>query len=116
MEGTSSKKMLVSLLVLMMVLLAQGRAEFSDVHPNEGTGRCAKKCTLKCAFYIFPVRIAVCFSLCMVGCKLQPSQIVYDCTSGCANSMVKAYNPTDAEKVENFVGSCYETCKNNNNN
>ncbi|XWS20336.1 hypothetical protein CRYUN_Cryun31cG0092600 [Craigia yunnanensis] len=108
--------MMASLMVLMMVVLAQGRAELADIHPTSKIGRCAKKCAFKCMFRIFPARIALCFGLCMIGCNHKPSKVVYNCTHDCSNSMVNAYNPTDAEKVESFVGSCYETCKQNNNN
>ncbi|XVF26714.1 hypothetical protein REPUB_Repub14bG0042300 [Reevesia pubescens] len=118
MKGIGAKKMMVSLMVLMMVVLAQGRAqaELADVHPTADTGHCAKRCAFKCMFRIFPKSIALCFCLCMISCKLEPSEGVFNCTSGCANSMVNTYNPTDTERVENFVGSCYETCKQNNNN
>ncbi|XVE64826.1 hypothetical protein DITRI_Ditri07aG0133000 [Diplodiscus trichospermus] len=114
MEG--AKRLMGSLMVLMMVVLAQGRAELADVHHPPKTKYCAKKCFYKCILRLIPQRIALCFGLCMLGCKLKPSQVVYNCTYDCANSMVNAYKPTDAEKVEVFVGSCYKTCKQKNNN
>ncbi|XVF76698.1 hypothetical protein PTKIN_Ptkin13bG0287400 [Pterospermum kingtungense] len=105
MEGSSSKRMLVSLMVVvLMVVLAQGALQIEDrIRVN-----CAIKCFRKCP------NSMKCFSFCLdQNCGIVPQDT---CTNRCINSMVNAYKLTDAEKVESFVGSCYENCKNNNNN
>ncbi|XVF51951.1 hypothetical protein PTKIN_Ptkin04bG0225200 [Pterospermum kingtungense] len=122
MEGPVSKRVIISLVVLLMVVLAQaeGQVELAnDHHPAVIEELCAAKCTAKCALKIFPKRVARCFGPCVLDCYKPTSEVVHHCTSNCVNSMINAYNPTDVadvEKVEGFVGSCYETCKNNNNN
>ncbi|OMO66808.1 hypothetical protein COLO4_30352 [Corchorus olitorius] len=105
--------MVVSLMVLMMVVLAQGQAELGFKNPSADTGLCATSCGARCLPRLYAPQIAFCFGLCMIGCKLRPSEAVFKCTSGCANSMVNSYKPTAAERVENIVGSCYQTCKQN---
>ncbi|XVE52122.1 hypothetical protein DITRI_Ditri02bG0096900 [Diplodiscus trichospermus] len=114
MAAIDSKRMIITLMVLMMVVLAQGQTDLALVPPapKPKTGRCVKRCLYKCIWKLSPQRIALCFGLCMIGCKLRPPQGVYKCTSDCANSLLNTYNPTDAEKVlEIFVGSCYKSCK-----
>ncbi|XVF51952.1 hypothetical protein PTKIN_Ptkin04bG0225300 [Pterospermum kingtungense] len=121
MEGSVSKRMIVSLVVVLMVVLAQG--ESANDHgrsTDEFDELCAAKCTARCALKIFPKRIARCYAACKLDCYKPTSEVVHNCTSNCVNSMINTYNPTDVadvdQKVESFVGSCYETCKNNNNN
>ncbi|KAH1128811.1 hypothetical protein J1N35_000189 [Gossypium stocksii] len=115
----SKKMMAISLMVLMMmaVLVNEVRTiENLDVERGveEGIGSCAKECALKCLPQINPRRIVICTALCIIACKLNPPPAIFDCTTGCANSIIKTYNPTDARKIDNIVDSCYETCKNNN--
>ncbi|TYJ28238.1 hypothetical protein E1A91_A07G246000v1 [Gossypium mustelinum] len=57
--------------------------------------------------------IDACMALCMIGCEHSPL-LAFDYTTGCANSIIKAYNPTDAGKVGSIISSCYKTCNNNN--
>ncbi|XVF51950.1 hypothetical protein PTKIN_Ptkin04bG0225100 [Pterospermum kingtungense] len=128
MEGSVSKRVIISLVVLLMVVLAQGElANNDDHHPDNAVdkGLCLAKCPPLCALRIFPKRIKRCLSECIIECSIKnpSSEVDYNCASSCVNSMIdNAYNPTDvinvadAVKVESFVGSCYETCKNNNNN
>ena len=35
---------------------------------------------------ITPVQYILCFNLCMVGCRISPSDVVYNCTQDCAQS------------------------------
>ncbi|KAL4290414.1 hypothetical protein GQ457_14G013340 [Hibiscus cannabinus] len=81
---------------------------------NEGMGSCIKKCAIRCFPLLSPPRIDACSALCILACKLIPSAIVMDCTTGCRNSIIDTYKPTDVVKVNNIVGSCYKTCKVNN--
>ncbi|KAL4290275.1 hypothetical protein GQ457_14G013360 [Hibiscus cannabinus] len=71
-----------------------------------------------CFPLLSPPRIAPCSALCILACKLIPSAIVMDCTTGCTNSIIDTYNPIAiyiyVVKVKNIVGSCYKTCKLNN--
>ncbi|MBA0846468.1 hypothetical protein Goshw_002533 [Gossypium schwendimanii] len=115
----AKKMMAISLMALMMMtmLVNEVRAiENLDVElsEKEGIGSCAKECALKCLPQINPPRIIICTALCIIACKLNPPPAIFDCTTGCANSIIKTYNPTDARKIDNIVDSCYETCKNNN--
>ncbi|OMO91842.1 hypothetical protein COLO4_18070 [Corchorus olitorius] len=112
----AGRRMAVSLVVLAMVVMAQGR-ELGLIEPDgiRDIGNCAKSCGQKCALKLVPKRIAACFGLCTLGCLFRPSQAVLSCTSNCANSMLNSINPTDAEGVEEMVGSCYARCNQNNN-
>ncbi|KAL4283385.1 hypothetical protein GQ457_16G008770 [Hibiscus cannabinus] len=114
---TSKKLTALSFIVLSMMtlLVAQVRAiDELDIGVNEGTGSCIKKCAIECFPLLSPPRIAACSALCILACKLIPSAIVMDCTTGCTNSIIDTYKPTDVVKVNNIVGSCYKTCKHNN--
>ncbi|KAL4292074.1 hypothetical protein GQ457_14G013380 [Hibiscus cannabinus] len=114
----ASKKLTALSFIVLSVMtlpLAQVRATNKlDIGVNEGMGSCIKKCAIRCFHLLSPPRIAACSALCILACKLIPSAIVMDCTTGCTNSIIDTYNPTDVVKVNNIVGSCYKTCKLNN--
>ncbi|GMJ03931.1 hypothetical protein HRI_004062300 [Hibiscus trionum] len=107
----------MSLIVLAMMTLhaAQVRAiDELNIGVKEGMGTCIKRCAIACIPILAPPRIAACAALCILACKLTPPTVVMDCTTGCTNSVIDTYKPTDVEKVNNIVGSCYKTCKHNN--
>ena len=86
MERNGMKKVMLSLMLLMIVVVAQGQAPPS---PSED---CGKKCALGCASQIIPIRVALCYGICKLKCKLFPPQAVHNCTGACAKSIVD-YNP-----------------------
>ncbi|OMO78633.1 hypothetical protein CCACVL1_14255 [Corchorus capsularis] len=117
MEAGRRTAAVMSLVVLAMVVMGQGR-ELGLIEPDgigDLFGPCAKSCGKKCALKLIPKRIAACFGLCAIGCLIRPSQAVLSCASNCANSRLISINPTDAEGVEAMVGSCYSSCNQNNN-
>ncbi|OMO67141.1 hypothetical protein CCACVL1_20752 [Corchorus capsularis] len=59
MEGR--RRMAVSLVVLAMVAVAQGRESFIQPDGIGDLGHCAKRCGTKCALKLSPKRIAACF-------------------------------------------------------
>ncbi|GMI94187.1 hypothetical protein HRI_003088000 [Hibiscus trionum] len=113
----SKKLMAVSLMVLMMKALLVGQVQGVDelnIGVKEGIGTCVKICAPRCFPLFKPIKIALCMASCMIKCKVQPTPIVFDCTTACANSVINAYNSTDVGRINNIVGSCYKTCKVNN--
>ncbi|KAG8489822.1 hypothetical protein CXB51_017916 [Gossypium anomalum] len=115
----AKKMMAMNLMVLMMMAMVVNEVRASEIFDvergeKEGIGSCAKECAIKCLPHISPPRIVICTAFCIIACKLNPPPAIFDCTTGCANSIIKTYNPTEARKIDSIVGSCYETCKNNN--
>ncbi|GMI94199.1 hypothetical protein HRI_003089200 [Hibiscus trionum] len=101
----SKKLMAVSLMVLMMKALLVGQVQGVDelnIGVKEGIGSCVKICAPRCFSLFKPIKIALCMASCMIKCKVQPTPIVFDCTT--------AY----VGRINNIVGSCYKTCKVNN--
>ncbi|MBA0758617.1 hypothetical protein Gotri_021596 [Gossypium trilobum] len=114
----AEKIMAISFMVLMVMALlaAQVRAvEESNIDGGVKGGlySCIVECELNCRPETSTSRFAACMALCMIGCEHSPL-VAFDYTTGCANSIIKAYNPTDAGKVGSIISSCYKTCNNNN--
>ncbi|KAB2012497.1 hypothetical protein ES319_D09G094400v1 [Gossypium barbadense] len=84
----------------------------TDFQPETSTKKCAKKCGSRCIVELLPGRIALCFVLCMIKCKLVPTQVVYNCTSDCANSFLHNNPNADRKEVRLHVDQCYERCRN----
>ncbi|KAK5820389.1 uncharacterized protein LOC128295227 [Gossypium arboreum] len=115
----AKKMMAINLMVLMMMAMVVNEVRASenlDVERGvkEGIGSCAKECALKCLPQINPRRIVICTALCIIACKLNPPPAIFNCTTDCSTSIIKTDDPTEARKIDSIVGSCYETCKNNN--
>ncbi|GMJ03944.1 hypothetical protein HRI_004064700 [Hibiscus trionum] len=99
----------------MTLHAAQVRAiDELNIGVKEGMSTCIKRCAIACIPLLAPPRIAACAALCILACKLTPPTVVMNCTTGCTNSVIDTYKPTDVEKVNKIVGSFYKTCKHNN--
>ncbi|XVF86579.1 hypothetical protein PTKIN_Ptkin18bG0053400 [Pterospermum kingtungense] len=109
MERNGMKKVIVSLMMLMMVAVAQGQAGF---RPNNSVKDCTEKCGLRCAAEIKPRLIALCFGICMIECMVGPTQNALNCTKTCAKSAVDSNPLADNSAVQGYIDACYGNCKN----
>ena len=99
MEGIGIKNIMV---VMMMLFLVMVQADHSPSYPSDSKGRhCILKCGASCLLKlkITPVRYMPCFNLCMVGCRISPSDVVYNCTQDCAQS--KTVNSESGMRISN---------------
>ena len=86
MEGIGAKRLMV---VILMLLLAVVQADYSHSSPSDSKGRlCILQCGAKCllSLKIVPIQYMLCFSLCMLECRISPSDVAYNCTQDCAHS------------------------------
>ncbi|KAJ8747827.1 hypothetical protein K2173_009784 [Erythroxylum novogranatense] len=77
---------------------------------------CGAKCAFKCIRVRFPPLMALCIGLCMIQCRHSPSAKVYNCTNGCASTLLTNSIATDSigtDRVSDYVESCYQTCSRN---
>lgn len=94
MEGKCNKlNRFVTVLLAILAMVLRAHAQQGGV-PNELSWACGKECVGKCILQISkPINFALCFGLCMVGCKTNPSPALYSCTSDCASSIVSNISP-----------------------
>ncbi|XVE52124.1 hypothetical protein DITRI_Ditri02bG0097100 [Diplodiscus trichospermus] len=78
--------------------------------PPEGL-TCLDKCYITCSKLIIPFLQKLCLKVCNLKCKLIQSELVYSCTSNCAQSS-PAGLASDEEQMDRYVDSCYQKCKN----
>ncbi|XVE52123.1 hypothetical protein DITRI_Ditri02bG0097000 [Diplodiscus trichospermus] len=78
--------------------------------PPEGL-TCEDKCSIICSRLIIPFLQKLCLKVCNLKCKIIQSELVYSCTSTCAQSMPASLN-SDEEQMDRYVDSCYQKCKN----
>ena len=86
MEGIGAKRVMV---VILMLLLAVVQADYSHSSPSDSKGRhCILHCGAQCllSLKIIPVQYMLCFNLCMLECRISPSDVTYNCTQDCAQS------------------------------
>jgi hypothetical protein len=86
MEGIDAKRAMV---VIFMLLLAVVQADYSHSSPSDSKGRlCILQCGAKClvSLKIVPIQYMLCFNLCMLECRISPSNVTYNCTQDCAQS------------------------------
>ncbi|KAG4139936.1 hypothetical protein ERO13_D07G225656v2 [Gossypium hirsutum] len=111
----AEKIVAISFMVLMvMALLATQVRAVEESNIDGGVKGGLYSCIVECELNETSTsRFAACMALCMIGWEHSPL-VAFDYTTGCANSIIKAYNPTDAGKVGSIISSCYKTCNNNN--
>jgi hypothetical protein len=86
MEGIGAKRVMV---VILMLFLAVVQADYSHSSPSDSKGRhCILQCGAKCllSLKIVPIQYMLCFNLCMLECRISPSDVTYNCTQDCAQS------------------------------
>ena len=99
MEGIGIKNIMV---VMMMLFLVMVQADHSPSYPSDSKGRlCVVKCGASCLLKlkVNPVQYMLCFNLCMVRCRISPSDVVYNCTQDCAQS--KTVNSESGMRISN---------------
>ncbi|KAK8548154.1 hypothetical protein V6N12_061072 [Hibiscus sabdariffa] len=115
MERNNMEKLMMTLLMLTIVVVAEQRvvveAETAKFQLETSTGTCVKTCGFRCIKELSPPKIAVCFALCMIECKFGPSQVVYNCTKDCAKAIVHSSLEADPESVRHHVDKCYGSCQ-----
>ncbi|KAK8546419.1 hypothetical protein V6N13_067640 [Hibiscus sabdariffa] len=116
MERINMEKLMMTLLMLTIVVVAQQRVVAdatmaANFQPETSIGTCAKTCGIRCIKEFDPRKIVVCFGLCLIECKFGPSDVVYNCTKDCANAIVHSNLEADLESVRRHVDKCYGSCQ-----
>ncbi|XP_041019991.1 uncharacterized protein LOC121261608 [Juglans microcarpa x Juglans regia] len=86
-------------------------SQLSDSQPADCTQICAQRCK---PLEIFPPKFTLCYEACMLLCSQPPlPSAIFDCTLDCAESM-STDSRSDAEKVQDYIHTCSNTCKKEN--
>jgi hypothetical protein len=86
-------------IVMMMVLIMLVLVVAQDDNPPPSQQPHRRLCALKCAAKCFlkerkkGLQYLLCFDLCMLKCMIFPSDVLYNCTSTCAQSMPTSFDP-----------------------
>ncbi|XP_021291007.1 uncharacterized protein LOC110421688 [Herrania umbratica] len=87
------------------------QAPISPKRPWTPENTCKTKCATACMSKKVPILHNLCNKVCRKRCILLYSQLIYNCTNHCAESMPKNFK-SDKKKVAGYAKYCYQKCIN----